>query len=83
MASMEATASRKLREYRHELERSKDAEKEARRQFNEAVATSRSVQSTLAAVVAEKEKIIKEHEDMKAVCEELMAIVESGQPSST
>jgi hypothetical protein len=50
-----------------------------RQKLSEAMSTSRSVQSTLAAVVAEKEKLIDENKEMKAVCEELMAMVEGNQ----
>ena len=79
MATVEATASRKVRESRQELERSRGNEKELSRQLDEAKATSRSVQSTLAAVVAEKERLIAENEEMKGVCEELMTMVEGQQ----
>jgi hypothetical protein len=47
-----------------------------REKLDEALLTSRSVQSALASVVAEKEKLLVESIDMKAVCEELMALVE-------
>jgi hypothetical protein len=33
----------------------------------------------LAAVLKEKEKLIKENADLSSVCEELMAMVEGGQ----
>lgn len=79
MATVEAGASRKVREIRQELERYRDKEKELSRQLEEALATSRSVQSTLAAVVAEKQKLIAENEEMKGVCEELMTMVEGQQ----
>ena len=50
-----------------------------RKKLEEALSTSRSIQSTLASVVAEKERLMHENDEMKAVCEELMAMVE-GQP---
>lgn len=46
--------------------------------MEETRSTSQQIQSTLAAVVAEKEKLRDEYTEMKAVCEELMAIVEGG-----
>ena len=78
-ATVEAGASRKVRESRQELELSRYNEKELSRQLDESKATSRSIQSTLAAVVAEKERLIAENEEMKAVCEELMAMMEGKQ----
>lgn len=69
--------TRKVNQYRSELEMSKENEREIRAQLDEALATSRSVQSTLAAVVADKEKLIAENVEVKAVCEELMELVES------
>ena len=78
IATVEASASRKAYQYRYELEAAKEAEKEIRHKLDEALSTSRSVQSTLASVVAEKERMIAENVEMKAVCEELMAMVEGG-----
>jgi hypothetical protein len=68
-----------VKQYRAEVEKSREAEYEMRQKLDEALSTSRSVQSTLAAVVAEKEKLIEENKEMKAVCEELMAMVEGNQ----
>ena len=79
MATIEANASRKVKQYRHELECSKEAEAAMRKKLDEALTTSRTVQTTLASVVAEKERLLQEHEEMKAVCEELMVMVEGGQ----
>lgn len=76
IATVEASASRKAYQYRYELEAANEAEKEIRHKLDEALSTSRSVQSTLASVVAEKERMIAENVEMKAVCEELMAMVE-------
>ena len=76
VATTDLQSSRKIKQYRSELEKSKEAEKELRLKLEEAKSTSRSVQSTLAAVVSEKEKLITEHNEMKAVCEELMELVE-------
>ena len=68
-----------MKQYRHELESSKEEEASMRKQLEDALTTSRTVQTTLANVVAEKERLLREHEEMKAVCEELMIMVEVGQ----
>ena len=47
-----------------------------RLELQQTKSTSQQIQSTLAAVVAEKEKLANEYNEMKAVCEELMAMVE-------
>lgn len=65
-----------------ELEKSRDMELEIRQKLAEVEATSRSLQSTLAAVVSEKEKLITENTELKAVCEELMELVEANQTNS-
>jgi uncharacterized protein (DUF3084 family) len=77
-ATSELNASRKVKQYRSEVDKAQQAESELRKPLDEALSTSRSVQTTLAAVVSEKEKLIAENVEMKAVCEELMAMVEGG-----
>jgi hypothetical protein len=79
IANIEASAARKVREYRHELDKRKEAETAARSKLDEALTSLRNVESTLATVVGEKENLIREHDEMKAVCEELMAMVEKQQ----
>ena len=54
-------------------------EKEITAKLDEAHANARTTHMTLASVVGEKERLIRENEEMKAVCEELMAMVESQQ----
>lgn len=76
IAAGDLNATRKAKQYRNDLDRSKQSEQELRNELEEAVATSRSVQRTLASVFDEKEKLIKENKDLKAVCEELMELVE-------
>jgi hypothetical protein len=82
VATGELNASRKVKQYRGEVDKAQQAESQLRKQLNEAQSTSRSVQSTLAAVVSEKEKLIAENVEMKAVCEELMAMVEGGNAAA-
>lgn len=76
IATADLNAARKLKQYRLELQQAKESEQELQAKLDEALATSRSVQRTLASVVSEKEKLIEENRDMKAVCEELMEMVE-------
>ena len=75
-SKIEADAAQKAKEYRRELERLLQTAKAFEAKADEAGKTSRSIQTTLATVVAEKEKLQKEYEEMKSVSEELMAIVE-------
>lgn len=76
IATADLNATRKVKQYRTDLERLREVESDLRKQLEEATATSRSVQTTLASVVSEKEKLIEENKEMKAVCEELMELVE-------
>jgi hypothetical protein len=78
-AKIEADSAQKAKEYRHELERQLQTAKDFEAKAEEAYKTSRSIQTTLATVVAEKEKLQQEYDDMKSVSEELMAIVEGGE----
>jgi hypothetical protein len=75
-AKIEAESAIKAKEYRREMERLLATAKDFEAKAEEAGKTSRSIQTTLATVVAEKEKLQKEYEEMKSVSEELMAIVE-------
>jgi hypothetical protein len=78
-AKIEADSAQKAKEYRHELERLLQTAKDFEAKAEEAYKTSRSIQTALATVVAEKEKLQQEYDDMKSVSEELMAIVEGGE----
>jgi hypothetical protein len=44
-----------------------------------ATSENKSARDSLARIAAEKAILLKDHEEMKSVCEELMAIVEGGQ----
>ena len=61
------------------MERLLQTAKEFEAKAEEATSTSRSIQTTLATMVAEKQKLQQEYEEMKSVSEELMAIVEGGE----
>ena len=64
-------------EYLDDLEQLRGVERDLQMRLSEAESTSRSVQKVLATVVAEKEKIIAENEELKSVCEEAMSLAES------
>ena len=78
-AKIEAESAQKAKEYRREMERLIQNAKVFEAKAEEATSTSHSIQTTLATVVAEKQKLQQEYEEMKSVSEELMAIVESGE----
>jgi septal ring factor EnvC (AmiA/AmiB activator) len=76
IATSDANAARIERQYKEELELALEQKEKTRAQLEESRSTSQQIQSTLAAVVAEKDKLRNECADMKAVCEELMELVE-------
>ncbi|KAL3941436.1 MAG: hypothetical protein SGBAC_004206 [Bacillariaceae sp.] len=82
IATSDANTARLERQYKGELELALQAKDEMRMQLEETKSTSQQIQSTLAAVVAEKEKLTTEYVEMKAVCEELMAMVEVSSASA-
>mmetsp|Transcript_10541 Transcript_10541/g.25447 ORF Transcript_10541/g.25447 Transcript_10541/m.25447 type:complete len:1382 (+) Transcript_10541:195-4340(+) len=82
IATGDANTARLERQYKGDLERALQSKDEMRMQLEETKSTSQQIQSTLAAVVAEKEKLTTEYVEMKAVCEELMAIVEGSAASA-
>ena len=85
-AKIEADAAQRAKDYRKEMEGLLQAAKEFEQKADAAEALSRNVQKTLAALVVEKDKLERahqalkdEHEEMKQVCEELMAELEGRQ----
>jgi hypothetical protein len=78
----ELKASCKVKQYLGEMDKAQKAELELRKLLDKALSTSRSVQTTLVAVVSVKERLIAEKFEMKAVCEELMAMVEGGNTAT-
>lgn len=73
---IEEEAARKGKEYRTEMERLLQAAEDFEKKYKAAEHTSRHAYKKLAAVNAEKEKLQKECDEVKSVCEELMAMVE-------
>ena len=78
-AKIEADGALKTQEYRRELERLLQTAKDFESKAEKSERTSRNIQTTLATVVAEKEQLQKEYNEMKSVSEELMGIIESHQ----
>ena len=76
-ATVEADSAQKAKEYRREMERLLNAAKDFETKCQEAEESSQSIQKTLATVVAEKEQLKIEYDELNKVCEELMAHVES------
>lgn len=75
-AKIEADSALKAKEYRRELERLLQTAKDFESKSEESERTTRNIQATLVNVVAEKDHLQKEYEEMKSVSEELMAIIE-------
>jgi hypothetical protein len=75
-SKIEEEAARKGKEYRKEMERLLQAAEDFEKKYKAAEHTSRHAYKKLAAVNAEKDKLQKECDEIKSVCEELMAMVE-------
>lgn len=80
-AKSESQAAQKAREYESELESLKEVDKELRSKLSDAEFASRSVEKMLASVVAEKEKLFAENENLKELCEEAMSLAETHHSS--
>jgi hypothetical protein len=72
-----AEQTRTTKEYLSELEKLKQVEQNLRSQLSEAEFASNSVQKMLATVVAEKERVVAENENLKELCEEAMSLAET------
>lgn len=78
-AKVEAEAVQKAKEYRKEMESLLKEANDFEKKLEEAESTNHSAQRKLATIAAEKEKLEKEHNEVKSVCEELMTMVEGQQ----
>jgi hypothetical protein len=85
-AKIEADGAQKAKEYRREMERLLKAAKDFEKKAEQERDSCRSIQKTLKSAVMEKDKLVaqyksleQEHEEMKQVCEELMAELEGRQ----
>ena len=82
-AKVEALGAQKAKDYRREMEGLLKAAEDFEKKCKEAESNARAAKKTLAAVSAEKNELqqnldtlMNEHEEMKQVCEELMAELE-------
>jgi membrane-anchored protein YejM (alkaline phosphatase superfamily) len=82
IATSNAKTAHMERKYQKELTQTLEEKDNTKKQLLVSEKTSAQIQATLAAVVAEKEKLFNEYNEMKAVCEELMSIVEGGAASA-
>lgn len=76
-AKIEADNAQKAKEYRAEMERLLQATKDFEIMRDDALKRSHSLQNTLDSVIAEKDKLKREYDEVQSVCEELMTMVES------
>jgi len=79
LASAEATVARKSQKYNSEIQQLRAVEDNLLSRVEEANTNCATAHMSLATVVAEKERLTKELEEMKSVCEELMAMIENGE----
>lgn len=78
LANTEANRSRLEQEYTSQLDTFKENEDVIRQKLDEATTNCTQAHMSLATIVNAKEKLEKENNELNSVCEELMAIVESG-----
>lgn len=82
LATAEATAARRVNEFRAKIEVTQAMFRDTQTKLDESNAARHATNLGLATLVTEKEKLIKENKDLNAVCEELMAMVEGGNLAS-
>lgn len=75
LATAEANFAKKTKEHMVEMNSTKESHRELKTQLQ-------ASQDTLAAVVLEKQRLVSENVEMKAVCEELMSMVEGGKENT-
>ena len=76
LATAEANFAKKTKEHMAEMNSMRDAQQEAISKLEASQKQLKSSQDTLAVVVLEKQQLLKENVDLKAVSEELLAMVE-------
>jgi len=79
IATLEANVSRNAKQHLEEGDRLRSMEEVLRKELEKEKSTCQSIQSTLASVVADKERLRRECEELRAVSEELMTMVENHQ----
>lgn len=70
----------KVQEFQTKIEKLQALQRDAQSKLEDANIARNAANLSLAAVVQEKEKLIKENMDLNSVCEELMAMVEGRTP---
>ena len=78
-ARLESDAAQRAKGYRLEIEGQLKATKSFESRLDVAESTSISLERSLSAVVGAKTKLQQEYDEMKNVCEELLAMVEGHQ----
>lgn len=76
LATAEANFAKKTKDHMVEIDSMKESSREFQSKLEIATTKLQAAQDTLAAVVLEKQRLVGENEEMKAVCEELMAMIE-------
>jgi hypothetical protein len=76
-ARADAEAALTVKEHVNDLEQLRDSERDLHSRLSEAEMNSRSIQKLLVSVVAEKELLAQENEELKNVCEEAMSLAET------
>lgn len=76
-AKADTDAARQAKEYLSQLEKLKGTERDLETKLSDAEFANKSIQKMLANVVADKEKLTAENEELKAVCEEAMSLASS------
>jgi hypothetical protein len=79
LATAEASTARKVQDFQANIEKLQAAQRDIQIKLEDANTARHAANVSLAAVLKEKEKLIKENADLNSVCEELMAMVEGGQ----
>lgn len=79
---MEASAARKIKEVHAKVEQLKSTNRNLQSKLEDSNAGRNAANVSLATLVSEKEALIKEVADLKAVCEDMMKMIEEGGQSS-
>jgi chromosome segregation ATPase len=78
-AHVEADAARKTQEHHHERDRLQEEIHHLRVQLKEEQANNRHSHQELTQTLADRAKLQKDHDEIKAMCEELMTMIEEKQ----
>lgn len=78
-----ATTEAKLAKNMSNVDSMKEAHKDLESELKSTKAQLQASRDTLAAVVMEKQRLVNETVELKAVCEELMAMVEGNAPADS